>query len=85
MATPLDISVNLRASQVGGRFYMGLDEALELYNGGLVEAIKLALSQLEVNVSYEQKALKEKQLIIKRAKDAIKASGISLFSLEQER
>lgn len=74
-----EISVNLRARQPEGRFFMPLEEALELFNGGLAEAITLAVDKAEESLesdktmlAYHQARQRNAQANIKRAREAIK-------------
>ena len=76
MATPLEVSVNLRASQPEGRFYMPLEEALDLYNGGLAQAILDAVEKLERDVEYGKQTLQARQSVAKRARQALTNSNI---------
>ena len=76
MSVKYGISVNLRANQPEGRFYMGLDEALDLYNGGLAQAILDTVERLEQDLEHDKKQLRTAQGIIKRARQAISNNNI---------
>lgn len=74
---PLAVSVNLRASQPEGRFYMSLQEALELYNGGLAEVILNRVEQLEAELEREKFSYNAMKLIVKKAREAVTNSNVT--------
>lgn len=73
---PEAVSVNLRAHQPNGRFYMSLQEALDLYNGGLAEAILNRVEELEVELEREKFKYNNLRYIIKKSREAITKSNI---------
>jgi hypothetical protein len=74
---PLAVSVNLRAHQPNGRFYMSLQEALDLYNGGLAEAILNRVEELEEELEREKFSYNTRRYIVKKAREAVTKSNIT--------